>query len=192
MDQHLVNLLAKYCDSISRGVADSTFLWPTLPPPIPSKNRGVKLKKCYSNGFLGVGKSTSQSGNTIGSSVLEQLTLVADEQTHTETNHANAGFLLRKYHNCTESPLPLLSSFSFSSSYQGRLNEWAHWARAPGPRIFFFLFEGPPTGCGEINFLNWLSYCWCYCMIVQTLAVHIWSTCTLLYMVTVQGVSYLV
>jgi len=78
MDQHLVNLLAKYCDSISRGVADSTFLWPTLPPPIPSKNRGVKLKKCYSNGFLGVGESTSQSGNTIGSSVLEQLTLVAD------------------------------------------------------------------------------------------------------------------
>jgi len=31
-------------------------------------------------------------------------------------------------------------------------------------------------------------------MIVQTLAVHrpIWSTCTLLYMVTVLGVSYLV
>jgi len=33
---------------------------------------------------------------------------------------------------------------------QGRLNQWAHWARAQGPRIFF-LFEGPPTGCGEIN-----------------------------------------
>jgi len=29
-------------------------------------------------------------------------------------------------------------------------------------------------------------------MIVQTLAVHIWSTCILLYMVTVLGVSYLV
>jgi len=26
--------------------------------------------------------------------------------------------------------------------YQGRLNQWAHWARAQGPRIFF-LFEGP-------------------------------------------------
>jgi len=25
---------------------------------------------------------------------------------------------------------------------QGRLNQWAHWARAQGPRIFF-LFEGP-------------------------------------------------
>ena len=25
---------------------------------------------------------------------------------------------------------------------QGRLNEWAHWARAQGPRIYF-LFEGP-------------------------------------------------
>jgi len=29
-------------------------------------------------------------------------------------------------------------------------------------------------------------------MIVQTLAVHVWSTCILLYMVTVLGVSYLV
>jgi len=36
--------------------------------------------------------------------------------------------------------------------FQGRLNQWAHWARAQGPRIFFLL-EGPPTGCGEINFL---------------------------------------
>jgi len=36
---------------------------------------------------------------------------------------------------------------------QGRLNQWAHWARAQGPRIFF-LFEGPPSGCGEINFLT--------------------------------------
>ena len=34
---------------------------------------------------------------------------------------------------------------------QGRLNQWAHWARAQGPRIFF-LFEGHPTGCGEIIF----------------------------------------
>ena len=25
---------------------------------------------------------------------------------------------------------------------QGRLNQWAHWARAQGPRIFF-LFDGP-------------------------------------------------
>jgi len=36
---------------------------------------------------------------------------------------------------------------------QGRLNQWAHWARAQGPRIFF-LFEGAPTGCGEINVLK--------------------------------------
>jgi len=36
---------------------------------------------------------------------------------------------------------------------QGRLNQWAHWAFAQDPRIFF-LFEGPPTGCGEISFLN--------------------------------------
>ena len=34
---------------------------------------------------------------------------------------------------------------------QGRLNQWAHWARAQGPRIFF-LFEEPPTGCCEIIF----------------------------------------
>ena len=26
--------------------------------------------------------------------------------------------------------------------FRGRLNQWAHWARAQGPRIFF-LFEGP-------------------------------------------------
>jgi len=36
---------------------------------------------------------------------------------------------------------------------QGCLNQWAHWARAQGPRIFF-LFEGPPTGCDEIIFLK--------------------------------------
>ena len=34
---------------------------------------------------------------------------------------------------------------------RARLNQWAHWARARGPRVFF-LFEGPPTGCGEIHF----------------------------------------
>jgi len=36
--------------------------------------------------------------------------------------------------------------------WQGRLNQWAHWARAQGPGLF--LFEGPPTGCGEINFFK--------------------------------------
>jgi len=36
---------------------------------------------------------------------------------------------------------------------QGRLNQWAHWARAEGPGLFFF-FLCPPSGCGEINFLN--------------------------------------
>ena len=36
---------------------------------------------------------------------------------------------------------------------QGRLNQWAHWARVQGPRIFF-IFEGSPTDCGEIIFLN--------------------------------------
>ena len=41
------------------------------------------------------------------------------------------------------------------SLHQGHLNQWAHWARAQGPRIFF-LFEGPPTdtACGEINFFK--------------------------------------
>ena len=39
------------------------------------------------------------------------------------------------------------------SAPQGRLNQWAHWARAQGFQDFF-LFEGPPTGCGEINFLK--------------------------------------
>jgi len=36
---------------------------------------------------------------------------------------------------------------------QGRLNQWAHWARVQAPG-FFFLFEGPPTGCGEMYFLK--------------------------------------
>ena len=35
---------------------------------------------------------------------------------------------------------------------QGRLNQWAHWARAQGPG-FFYLCEGPPTGCGEIKLI---------------------------------------
>jgi len=39
---------------------------------------------------------------------------------------------------------------TFTAQNQGRLNQWAHWARAQGPRIFF-LFERPPTGCGEIR-----------------------------------------
>jgi len=33
---------------------------------------------------------------------------------------------------------------------QGRLNQWAHWARAQG--LWIFSFWRPPTGCGEINF----------------------------------------
>ena len=41
--------------------------------------------------------------------------------------------------------------------WQGRLNQWAHWARAQGP--VFFLFEGPTTSCGEIIFLtNYLTF----------------------------------
>jgi len=35
----------------------------------------------------------------------------------------------------------------------GRLNQWAHWARAQGRRIFF-LSKGLPTGCGKINFFK--------------------------------------
>ena len=42
---------------------------------------------------------------------------------------------------------------SGACSSQGRLNQWAQWARAQGPG-FFFLFEGPLTGCGEINSLK--------------------------------------
>ena len=37
---------------------------------------------------------------------------------------------------------------------QGRLNQWAHWARAHQSLRIFFLFEGPPTGCGKIIFLT--------------------------------------
>jgi len=34
---------------------------------------------------------------------------------------------------------------------QGRLNQWAHWARAQGPRIFFS-FSGAP------NWLWWIKF----------------------------------
>jgi len=39
---------------------------------------------------------------------------------------------------------------------QGR-QPMAHWARAQGPTIFF-LSEGPPTDCGEINLLKLTNY----------------------------------
>ena len=32
-----------------------------------------------------------------------------------------------------------LSWLFVTQKIQGRLNQWAHWARAQGPRIFFFL-----------------------------------------------------
>jgi len=35
-----------------------------------------------------------------------------------------------------------LATVGYCSESQGRLNQWAHWARAQGPRIFFFL-RGP-------------------------------------------------
>ena len=47
---------------------------------------------------------------------------------------------------------------------QGRLNQWAHWARAQGPRIFFS-FWGIPNWLWWNNFFKLI-------MIVQTLAVH--------------------
>jgi len=36
----------------------------------------------------------------------------------------------------------------YPTARQGRLNQWAHWARGQGPRIFF-RFEGSPTDSGE-------------------------------------------
>ena len=53
--------------------------------------------------------------------------------------------------------LPTFVSLFLSNTTQGRLNQWAHWARAQGLRIFFSFWRAP-TGCGEIFFLNWLSY----------------------------------
>ena len=55
--------------------------------------------------------------------------------------------------DCNHAPVLQATTQAFSSFDQGRLNQWARWARAPGPRIFF-LFEGPPTGCGEIIFFK--------------------------------------
>jgi len=49
-----------------------------------------------------------------------------------------------------------------------------HVPTAPG----FFLFEGLPTGCGEIiKKIIILLLMLLQCMIEQTLAVQIWSTC---------------
>jgi len=52
-------------------------------------------------------------------------------------------------HSLTALPLSLSPRGSSRSKYlqgpgpsQGRLNQWAHWARAQGPRIFVFL-RGP-------------------------------------------------
>ena len=36
--------------------------------------------------------------------------------------------------------------WSRKQEWQGRLNQWAHWARAYSTPRFFFLFEEPPTG----------------------------------------------
>ena len=49
-------------------------------------------------------------------------------------------------------PRTVIRKYAEPLEMQGRLNQWAHWARAQGPRIIFFLFEGPPTGRGEIIF----------------------------------------
>ena len=37
---------------------------------------------------------------------------------------------------------------------QGRLNQWAHWARAQGPRIFFSFWEAPNRLWWNKFFLN--------------------------------------
>jgi len=57
-------------------------------------------------------------------------------------------------HNNRRTPYPsvisveLLGGMQMSTNdqptcNQGRLNQWAHWARAQGPRIFFFFLRGP-------------------------------------------------
>jgi len=79
------------------------------------------------------------------------------KKTFTPTRRYNGGS--RRVSLCTDTHTVYISSDNGDSDtvlgdyIQGRLNQWAHWARAQGPRIFF-LFEGPPTGCGEIIFSN--------------------------------------
>ena len=62
--------------------------------------------------------------------------MIADRQTHTH----------RQTDRQTDTLITILRSD------QGRINQWAHWARVQAP--VFFLFEGPPTGCGERIFLT--------------------------------------
>jgi len=44
--------------------------------------------------------------------------------------------------------MPMFTLLHTGCEIQGRLNQWAHWARAKGPRIFFS-FGGDP--------INWLQ-----------------------------------
>ena len=74
------------------------------------------------------------------------------------------GDCTRAHNNCSNAApfLPARRYASAGTSYgpvsvsvclvwlQGRLNQWAHWARAQGPRIFFFL-RGP-------NWLWWNNF----------------------------------
>ena len=64
---------------------------------------------------------------------------------------------------------------AIESSAQGRLNQWAHLARAQGPG-FFFLFEGPPTGCGEIIFFKLIAVN-CLCNTKQTYSKGLFLCC---------------
>jgi len=51
------------------------------------------------------------------------------------------------YFYCENERTRHVYGLSFTAWRQGRLNQWAHWARAhPGPPDFFLL-EGPPTVC---------------------------------------------
>ena len=58
----------------------------------------------------------------------------------------------RRPYNTLALPCERVISCPHRAQQQGRLNLWAHRARAQGPGFFFFLRA--PTGCGEINFLN--------------------------------------
>ena len=45
--------------------------------------------------------------------------------------------IVNKPEHCLHSLLPTAREQTVTDRLQGRLNQWAHWARAQGPRIFF-------------------------------------------------------
>ena len=54
--------------------------------------------------------------------------------------------------------MPMFTLLHTGCEIQGRLNQWAYWARAKGPRIFFLSEGTPSTGCSVVKYFLKLKY----------------------------------